>query len=238
MKLISKHIFPFKKIFDSQYSDNSLEVAALLTASGGFLDAFTYMGHGKVFANSMTGNIVFIGVYSVTGDWQRVLNLIPPIIAFLVGVFLAHKMRQPHNRKYLTSPALTCLFYEVVLLIIASFLPTSFPEWILVPSIALVAAMQNSGFTRIENWTYNSVMTTGNLRRFAEAFYQATLPGAYNKESMREAKTFAFICFCFFAGVVMGALMTVRLHNFALWMPILLLSIAFVICKKREKKLQ
>ena len=32
-----------------------LEVAALLSVSGGFLDAFTYVGHGPVFVNAMTG---------------------------------------------------------------------------------------------------------------------------------------------------------------------------------------
>lgn len=37
------------------YSDSSIEVAALLTFSGGFLDVFTYLWHGGVFANAMTG---------------------------------------------------------------------------------------------------------------------------------------------------------------------------------------
>ena len=37
--------------------DNSIKVAVLLTVAGGFLDAFTYVGHGGVFANSMTGNL-------------------------------------------------------------------------------------------------------------------------------------------------------------------------------------
>ncbi len=34
---------------------NSLIVEMLLTAAGGFLDAFSYLGQGHVFANVMTG---------------------------------------------------------------------------------------------------------------------------------------------------------------------------------------
>jgi uncharacterized membrane protein YoaK (UPF0700 family) len=45
-------------------------VAVLLTLSGGFPDAFTYLGHGKVFANSMTGNIVLLAA--------RLLQLMSP----------------------------------------------------------------------------------------------------------------------------------------------------------------
>src|SRR6185437_11215017 len=42
--------------------ESSVAVACLLSLSGGFLDAFTYIGHGGVFANAMTGNVVLMGV--------------------------------------------------------------------------------------------------------------------------------------------------------------------------------
>src|SRR6187402_1432230 len=39
----------------------SVLLATLVSFSGGFLDAFTYVGHGRVFANAMTGNVVLLG---------------------------------------------------------------------------------------------------------------------------------------------------------------------------------
>ena len=39
--------------------EQSLLVACLLSMSGGFLDAFTWLSLGGVFANSQTGNVVF-----------------------------------------------------------------------------------------------------------------------------------------------------------------------------------
>nr|WP_245286088.1 DUF1275 family protein [Bradyrhizobium sp. WSM1253] len=46
--------------------------------SGGFLDAFTWLSLG-VFASSQTGNVVFLGIYALSGQWQRALHhLLPP----------------------------------------------------------------------------------------------------------------------------------------------------------------
>ena len=38
----------------------TLGIATLLAAAGGFLDGFTWVGHGHVFANAMTGNVVLL----------------------------------------------------------------------------------------------------------------------------------------------------------------------------------
>ena len=40
-----------------QMSD-SFRIGAILAAVGGFLDAYTYLARGQVFANAQTGNIV------------------------------------------------------------------------------------------------------------------------------------------------------------------------------------
>jgi uncharacterized membrane protein YoaK (UPF0700 family) len=216
------------------YSDNSAEVAVLLTISGGFLDVFTYIGHGHVFANAMTGNVVFMAVYGMAGNWHQAVKHIPPIIAFIAGVFIASGMHQPSVLKYFPKPALTCLGLEIIVLTAASFLPDSFPNVLLVLSISLVAAMQNSSFTKLEGWTYNSVMTTGNLRHFAEALFKGTIPG-FNAIALREARLFGIICTCFLAGAILAALTTLKMHDYALTIPAGLLLLAFVVCWRRQK---
>ena len=47
----------------------SLHLALLLALAGGFLDAFTFVGHGGVFANAQTGNVVLLAVGAATGHW-------------------------------------------------------------------------------------------------------------------------------------------------------------------------
>jgi hypothetical protein len=41
---------------------DTLPTGLLLAGAGGFLDAYTFVGRGGVFANAQTGNIVLLGV--------------------------------------------------------------------------------------------------------------------------------------------------------------------------------
>jgi len=197
--------------------DARLGVACLLSLSGGFLDAFTYVGHGQVFANAMTGNVVLLGAFTAAGDWRQAFNHVPPIIAFLGGVFMAQAIRLPNIGHRL--PALSALIVEIAVLAGIAFLPRSFPDIWIVLSISFAAALQNSSFTRVLDWTYNSVMTTGNLRRFSEALFLVLLPGR-SPEMSRQVRVFGLICLSFLFGALAGGLLTPWLGNRALWMPV------------------
>lgn len=215
------------------YSASSIEVAALLTLSGGFLDVFTYIGHGKVFANTMTGNVIFLGMYAVTGQWQQTIQYILPIIAFMLGIFVAYHMQLPVVRKHFPKPALTSLGLEMMVLMTITFLPKSFPDSLLVLFISFVATLQNSSFNKLEDWNYNSVMTTGNLRRFAEALLSGIVPPG-NPNAFREARLFGLLCLCFLLGAIIASLTTERLQNYALLVPLTVISSAFLICWRRQ----
>jgi uncharacterized membrane protein YoaK (UPF0700 family) len=39
-----------------------LTASALLSAGGGAMDAWVYLAHGHVFANSQSGNLVLMGI--------------------------------------------------------------------------------------------------------------------------------------------------------------------------------
>src|SRR5215510_7750348 len=86
--------------------ERSLAVACLLTLSGGFLDAFSWMSLGGVFANSQTGNFVFLGMNVALGNWHEAAHHVPPILAFLTGAFVATRLKAP----------LLCLIAEIVCL--------------------------------------------------------------------------------------------------------------------------
>jgi uncharacterized membrane protein YoaK (UPF0700 family) len=168
----------------------------LLSLSGGFLDAFTYIGHGGVFANAMAGNVVLLGVSATAEDWRQALNHLPPLIASLIGVFVAQAIRLP--RFNARGPALSLALEIVVLAVIAS-LPRSFPDIWIVLSISFAAAVQNSSFTKVQGWAYNSVVTTGNLGKLAETVFAGTVP-RHNPESLMQAGVFGAICLSFWPG--------------------------------------
>jgi len=206
--------------------ESTLAIACLLSLSGGFLDAFTYVAHGKVFANAMTGNIILMGVSATAGDWRQALNHVPPLIAFLIGVWTAQALRLPReNPRW---PALLSLVLEIAVLAVIAFLPRSFPDVWIVLSIAFAAAVQNSSFTKVGAWSYNSVVTTGNLRRFGETLFGGTVPRRHDG-MLEQARVFGAICLAFLFGALTGGLSTRMLHNAALAIPVLVL--AFVLCR-------
>ncbi len=71
-----------------QMSD-SLTLAVFLTLAGGFQDAYSYNCRGQVFANAQTGNIVLLGQNLATGHPGRALHYLFPLLAFMLGVYLA-----------------------------------------------------------------------------------------------------------------------------------------------------
>ena len=209
-------------------SESALSTAMLLSLSGGFLDAFTYVGHGGVFANAMTGNVVLLGVSAADGEWARALNHILPIVAFLAGVFAAHAMRLIALWRGWRGPLLN-LGIEILFLLVVAVLPRGFPDSIVVLGIAFVASLQNSSFTHVGDWTYNSVMTTGNLRRFAEGLFAGTIP-RWDPASLDLARTFGLVCLSFLVGALFGGVATSHWHNLALLISCAMLTTTLVLC--------
>ena len=68
-----------------QMSENFI-LGIILAAVGGYLDAYTYLVRGGVFANAQTGNIVLLGINLAEGSYLNALQYLFPIAAFSVGV--------------------------------------------------------------------------------------------------------------------------------------------------------
>ena len=50
-------------------TSEALRVGLVLALAGGYLDAYTYLCRGGVFANAETGNMVLLGAKLAVGDW-------------------------------------------------------------------------------------------------------------------------------------------------------------------------
>ena len=67
-----------------QISDSFL-LGAILALAGGFLDAYTYLCRGGVFANAETGNIVLMGIKLANGSFLQAAYYLVPIMCFSAG---------------------------------------------------------------------------------------------------------------------------------------------------------
>jgi len=207
--------------FDMPHAEQ-VSFAGLLTATGGFLDAFTFVGHGHVFANSMTGNVVLLGLAAGTGDFTSVWWHLVPILAFIVGVAAAHVIRLKLADGPVGRVEQISLWLEIGFLSLVALLPHEIPDEAIIVGIAFVAAVQSTSFTRVRGGGYNSTMTTGNLRRFAEMLFKGLVPKR-DSQALWQARTFAVICLCFLGGAMIGGFTTPRLGNSAVAVPTLAL---------------
>ncbi|EUC12383.1 YoaK family protein [Paraburkholderia hospita] len=215
---------------DIEAAKTGSNVAVLLSLSGGFLDAFTYIAHGRVFANSMTGNIVLLAVNLATGDWQQASRHISPIVGFACGVLAAHLL-QLMTPRWVRHPAIVSLMFEIVFLGTASL--RGLPEFWLIPGISFVATLQTMFFTHSGKVSYTSVVTTGNLRRCIQLFFESLIPGR-DRARLHDAVVLGSISLSFALGAVMGGLTTRRLHDAALCVPAAFLLAALLdICRRR-----
>ena len=139
-------------------------IACLFTVAGGYLGAFSYIAHGHVFANAQTGNFVFFAVFASAGQWAQAWRHVPPpIVAFSLGVALA-KLLGVQTQKHTFRATLLYQEFEVAILAVLAVVGARLPNASVVPLISFVAALQNTSLDRIGQWSFNSPMTTGNLR--------------------------------------------------------------------------
>ena len=206
---------------------DSLTVAMLLTASGGFLDAFSYLGHGHVFANVMTANVVLSAVSCLHGDWTRVARLLLPVASYVAGALTGTMLKSWVQKRAIANPQALAIGIGIGVLIVIGWLPAGFSGAAIVSTISFGIAVRSCFFSHVEAWTYASTMPTGNLRQFGEAIFQS-LSGTGNPKSKRQAMVFGFISLSFFLGALAGGVATGILHNRAVWIGSLFLLAALV----------
>ena len=184
--------------------ERSLLVASLLSLSGGFLDAFTWLSLG-VFASSQTGNVVFLGVDALSGQWQRALHHVLPLAAFILGAVVAIRTRA----------ALRCLVGEIVCLGAAMLLFHRVPDQITILVISFGVALQSASFRQVERWKYLSVTVTGNMLRAIDQFVAAS-----DRDAVRGSGTMLALCLMFLLGAAVGGCVTKWLGTWSLALPI------------------
>jgi uncharacterized membrane protein YoaK (UPF0700 family) len=196
-----------------------LIAAILLATTGGLLDAVVYLNDGHVFANTMTGNVIFLGIAALSHDWRDILYHLIPIVAFFAGVSASKHLRTTILPR---RAALLGLSFELLALFALGFLPTTVSKALFIAIIAFVSAFQVATFRRVGRISFNSTFLTGNVRDMAEGFYEAHASTATPEDRAKgrtKAIDLSLICLCFLAGAIIGAWAAPRLGNHSLWLP-------------------
>jgi uncharacterized membrane protein YoaK (UPF0700 family) len=176
---------------------------AALAVVGGFLDSYTFVAHGGVFANAQTGNVVFVAIHAAQGQWAQAAGYLPIIGAFVLGLVAAEWLAAHRRLPGLDDPTRVVLLAEIATLVAVAALPASVPTLATTTAVAFVAALQVTTFRLVRDTTYSTTMTTGNLRTLVTAAYE-WLSG-YDRTQRVVALRLSVIVLAFAAGAGIGA---------------------------------
>lgn len=210
------------------HHDETVQISLLLAFAGGYLDAYTWIIHG-VMANAQTANLVLLWVHGTVGEWDRAVQFIPPMAAFMVGILIAAWLRRFAGDK---SSAISTLI-EILMLVVVGILHNKLPDVAGTLGISFVAAMQTAIFTKVEGVTYSSVMITGNMRQAIEGVFAAV---SGQTGSLRRPGIFTALCVTFGVGAAVGAYATKVIPDLALGLPVMALLIVLLRCETRPNE--
>lgn len=174
-----------------------------VTCAGGLMDAYSYLTRGKVFATGQTGNVVLLAINLAQLDWLGVARYMAPILAFAVGILISkYVLASVHAGDHFRMQRWVIIFEAIVFASIA-LVPPMVPDLPVNLAISLCAAISFENFRTFGTKSaYASVFCTGNIRSFAETFYDGFV-GHDHHEAQRSIRYLGLIA-SFTAGVVAG----------------------------------
>ncbi|MDT2739736.1 YoaK family protein [Enterococcus canintestini] len=198
----------------------SLPVGVMLAMAGGFLDAYTYLFHGEVFASMQSGNVILLGLNLAQGNFDHIIRYVFPICIFLLGIFFTDvlKFRFEHERFVWQNVTVAI---EAVGIFCVGIFSDSGHNLLINSSLSFFAAIQFATYRRLAGLPYATTMTTGNLRSIADYTYQHFFKK--DPTASFKIKYTATIIFAFCLGATLSTLSAHLFAGKAIWLVSLLL---------------
>ena len=188
-----------KKI--AKQMSESIELGIVLAASGGFMDAYSYIMRDHVFANAQTGNMLLLGVSISERNWPEVVRYLFPVLAFAAGIMLADLVRFRMDEKKRLHWRQISVLLEAIVLAGVCFIPVSLN--LLANSLtSLACGIQVESFRKIHGNGIATTMCIGNLRSGT----QNLCDYIHTKEKKCLSKSILYygVILCFIIGAVLG----------------------------------
>lgn len=215
----------FKEInMNRKYMSDTYFIGALLAVVGGYLDAYTYIARGGVFANAQTGNIVLFGLSLARGSVKAACYYLVPIFAFALGIVAAEGVRNKYKEKSVIHWRQITLFIEVMGLLAAAFMHSDMLANILV---SFVCSVQVQSFRKVNGNTLATTMCTGNLRTGTEALFYGI--GNRDKEKLGKGIQYYGIILFFIIGAGIGTVITNAAGTLSVLCPCVLLVLCLLL---------
>lgn len=219
------------KNFSGKQMSEAFINSAFLALSGGFQDAYTYNTRNEVFSNAQTGNVVLMSQHFMTGDWKAGVRYLLPLIAFVLGVFVADQiqMRYKYARRLHWRQGI--LLAEIVILFVVGFIPHSLNMTATI-FVSFACAMQVQTFRKMGGYSYASTMCIGNLRSGTAAFSHYLQDK--KTEQLKQAAYYFGIIFLFADRSRTWRQLDRTFWNHMIWISCILLGLSFLLMFENE----
>lgn len=179
----------------------SIEVGIFLALSGGFMDAYSYINRGKVFANAETGNIILMALKVCEGKFFEAVNYLIPIVSFAVGVAICEIIKYRKERINMIHWRQILVLFEIFAFIVVGFLPQEMNR-VANSIISMISGIQFATFPKIRGTAMATTMCTGNLKTGTQNMYRGIKTG---DKSAIEKGLYYYVCISvFIAGTTIG----------------------------------
>lgn len=213
-------------------TSESLKLGIILALSGGFMDAYSYIERGHVFANAQTGNMLLFGVYLSEGNFKLMIQYLFPVLAFAFGIALADiirvkKINQLHWRQ-------NSVLIEAIVLALVSFFPQDM-NLVANSLTSLVCGIQVESFRKIHGQGIATTMCIGNLRSATQNL--CSYFHTKEKHYLDNGILYYGIIFYFIIGAIIGNIFIKHFHERAILVCCLLQIIAFFMMFINKEKI-
>lgn len=216
---------------ENKQISETLLVGTILAMVGGFLDAYTYICRGGVFANAQTGNIVLVGIKVAQGDYTGGLYYLIPVFSFLVGIVVAEYIRRRFKKSDKIHWRQIVIAFETIVLASIAVIPNT-NDVLANILVSFVCSMQVQSFRKIYGNAYTTTMCTGNLRSATESLYE--FKDSKNVSDLKKSLHYYVVIVFFIFGAAIGTMLTGVFGNKTIYFACLLLAVVFAMMFIKE----
>ena len=180
---------------------DNLVIGVCLSLVGGFLDSYSYLLKGKVFANAQTGNVVLLFIALANREYHKFIKYIVPIVTFALGIFISEILKNKHYIRNYTR-MIAILVFELLVIAAIGLIGTYFQYDIINSVISFIAALQVANFDKVDGNPVATTMITGNLKNTMGNL--AKYLCIKDKTYLYACLKYFFIITCFGIGVAIG----------------------------------
>lgn len=209
----------------------SIITGCFLAFVGGFLDAYTFLMRGGVFANAQTGNMVLFGIGLSEGNLFKVISYFIPILSFFIGIIIAEMIKSRYKNRTNFHWRQLVVLLECISLVVVAFLPKS-ADLAANAIVSFVCSLQVEAFRRFHGNPYATTMCTGNLRSATEHLYNYHKHG--DTTALAKSRQYFGIIGIFILGGGVGAVISHYVGLKSVLFAAIFLFVVIVLMTKEE----